>query len=291
MANEEKVMLAKIATPTDVVSDAISRALVDKVVLVPFVFAEDLPVGTPIKQARKDSALGSAVTRAEATAHTLAENVDNFTQSKVQLTTAKSVIASQITVEAIQFGEVSDEQIISKQSNSIARALDAAIKALAAGFTGSVDAGAAMTAEALLEAVMLISAGNAAEDNSPCVAALTPKQVFQIQKQLIQSGATAWSNIQMLSLLQTLEQPNGYAGSLPGGVDVYRVNGLPTNAGKTRAMVFNPALAFFGVYGTVQVWRSGLTAANGLCNEIGSYVFNQVAEWNDAAGKMVESTT
>lgn len=291
MANEEKILLANIATPTDVVSNLISRALTNKIVLLPFVAAEDLPVGTNIKQARKDGALGEGATTAEATAYTLANATADYTQSKVQITTAKTVIASQITVEAIQFGQVSDDIIIAKQSNSLARAMDTAVKALAAGFSASVDAGATMTAEALLEAVMLISAGNATEDNTPLVAALTPKQIFQIQKQLIQSGGSAWSNIAMLSLLQTLEQPNGYAGSLPGGVDVYRVNGLPTSGTDTQGMVFNPALAFFGVYGTVQVWRSGITAANGLCSEIGSYVFNQVAEWNDAAGKIVASDT
>jgi hypothetical protein len=288
MTTPTEIKLANMATPTDVVSTVISRGLVDKVVLVPFVFAEDLPVGTAVKKARKDVELGAPETVTEAGNYTYEAAKSNFTQGSVSLTTGKSVIASRITAEAYQFSELTDQQVIDKQSRSLSRGLDAAIKALAAGFSQEIEIGGPMNAESLLEAVALISAGNAADDNSPLVAALTPTQVFQIQKQLIQSGASAWSNIQMLSLLQTLEQPNGYAGSLPGGVDVFRTNGMPTESTEVTAMVFNPALAFFGVYGPVQVHRTGMSS-QGVYEEILSFIFNQVAEWNDAAGVGVTS--
>lgn len=282
-----EIRVASMATPSDVVSDVISRALVPKVTLMPFVYAEDLPIGTTVKQARKDDALHTGETIGEALNYTHVDTESNIAQSKVQLTVAKSVISSRITEEAYQFTEMSDDMIISKQANSLARTLDNAVKALADGFSQEVDAGETMTAEALLEAAMLISAGSAADDNSGLVAALSPLQIFHIQKQLVQSGASAWNNIAFLSLLQTLEQPTGFAGSLPGGIDVYRVNGLPEN-GETSGMVFNPQLAFFGTYGTVQVRRTG-SSSQGLYSEVCSFVFNQVAEWNDAAGVEVKS--
>lgn len=287
MANEIK--LANISTPTDMISGEISRALTDKIVCLPHVHASELPVGTPIKKARKDDALGVGVVVSEAGDYTYSSNSE-FTQTSVDLTSAKTVIASKISVESKQFAGVTDGDIIMKQANALFRTLDNSVKALASGFSQSVDAGATMLAESLLEAVMLISAGNAADDNSSVVALLTPKQIFQIQKQLIQSGASAWSNLSNLSLLETLEQPNGYAGSLPGGIDVYRVNGLPTGGGDTSAMVINPALAIYGIYGSIEVERDAPNSA-GLCTEITSYLFNQVAEYNDPAGVEVLSDT
>jgi hypothetical protein len=287
MANE--ILVANMATPADVVSDAISRALINKIVCTPFVFAESLPVGTTVKQARKDGALGLGATVAQANNYTFGADSE-FTQTKVQLTVAKSVIASKITVEAAQFTEVDDNMVIQKQANSLGRTMDNAVKTLASGFSQVVEAGASMTAEALLEASMLISAGNASEDGQGLVCFLTPKQIFQIQKQLIQSGASAWSNIAFLSLLQTLENPVGWAGGLPGVGDVYRVNGMPTGDGKTRGMVINPALALFGMYGSVEVERKAPNS-QGLFTEITSYIFNQVAEWNDPAGVQVRSDT
>jgi hypothetical protein len=281
MTTPVEIRIANMATPADVVSGAISRALVNKVVLLPFVFAEDLPVGTPVKQARKDDALGLGAIVSEAANYTHVAGTSNLTQTKVQLTAAKTVISTKITEEAKQFTEINDATVISKQSNSLARTLDNAVKVLSQGLSQNVDAGATMSAEALMEAVMLLSAGNAASDMSPAVAALSPQAILHIQTQLVQSGASAWSNIQMLSLLQDLEKPNGFRGSLPGGVDVYSVNGMP-DSGKS-GMVFNPELCFFGIYGTVQIRRKA-SDSQGLYDELTSFVFNQVAEWNDAAG-------
>jgi hypothetical protein len=290
MTTPVEIRLANISTPTDVISDEMSRYLVNKIVCLPFVVASALPIGTPTKLARKDGALGLGVTVNEAADYTHDNTNSIFTQTDVSLTAIKTVISSKISVEAMQFAGVTDQQIIDKQANSIGRTLDNAVKLLADGFTQFVDAGATMTAEALLEAVMLISAGNASTDNQAAVAFLSPKQILQLQKQLVQSGGSAWSNISMLSLLQTLEQPNGYAGSLPGGVDVYRVNGLPTGGGNTIGCVINPELAFYGMYGDLRVERDNPNS-QGLCTELTTFVFNQVAEWNDAAGVEVQSDT
>lgn len=284
MANEIK--LANVATPTDVISNAISKAFVEKIVCLPHVFGEDLPVGTNLKKARRDAALGLGSTVAEADNYSFS-TPSVFTQDSVSLTAAKSVIASKITVEAMEFAGVNDQQIIDKQANSLARTLDNAVKALASGFSQTVSSASVLTIEDGMEAAYLIRAGNAAPDGKRMVWIVDFKGRHQLDKQKIQSGAAAFSNEGMLSLLYGLPQPNGYVGTVPG-LDVYEVGGLPTGGGKRSSMVLNPELAIFGIYGTIKVLRKQ-PDSQGLYTELTSYVFNQVAEWNDAAGVEVES--
>jgi hypothetical protein len=187
----------------------------------------------------------------------------------------------------MQFAGVNDQQIIDKQANSLARTLDNAVKALASGFSQTVSSASVLTIEDGMEAAYLIRAGNAAPDGKRMVWIVDFKGRHQLDKQKIQSGAAAFSNEGMLSLLMGMPQPNGYVGTVPG-LDVYEVGGLPTGGGKRSSMVINPELAIFGIYGTIQVLRKQ-PDSQGLFTELTSYVFNQVAEWNDAAGVEVES--
>jgi hypothetical protein len=285
MANE--ILTTTVNTATDVLSASISRALVNKVVCLPHVFAEDLPFGTKTKLAQKDAATGLGVVRAEAQAYTF-DVEGEFNQSTVSLTAAKTVIGSKLVDEVEQFTPINSGRIVTEHANSLARTLDNNVKALAPGFSQSVDAGAAGTIEAAMEAAFLISAGNAADDGGSLVGIFDHKYIYQIRKQLVQTGAVAWSNMEMLSLLTTMESPNGYAGSIPG-IDFYQVQGMPTGGGKRSGMVFNPSLAFFGMYSpSPKVWLIQ-KGSEGVYTEVISWVYSQVAEWNDAAGVEVEA--
>lgn len=288
MANE--ILLSSSSTPTDVISSAISRELIEKIVCVPHVFAEDLPVGTNVKKARKDGSLGLGATLGEAGNYSFGSD-SVITQTSVSLTSAKSVIASKLTVEAEQFGQINDAQVIQKQANSLQRTLDKAVKDLASGFSQSVSSTSVMTVEDMMDAAYLIRAGKAGPMGSNrCVAFLDYKARNEITKQLVQSGASAFNNLELLSLLTGLNTSNlnGYVGNVPG-IDVYETGDLPTSGGKRINLVFNPELAFFGIYGVINVLRKQ-PDSQGLFTELTSYIFNQVAEWNDVAGVTVRST-
>lgn len=284
MANEIKI--ANAATPTDVISAAISRPLVDKVVCIQHVFAEGLPVGTPVKKARKDAALGLGATVTEASNYTFGSDSE-FTQSSVSLTAAKTVIASKITEEAKQFTTITDQDIINKQGNSLARTLDNAVKLLATGWAQTITTANPLLIEDVMECAYLIRAGYANEDGRRLVAILDYKGVHQLGLQAVASSASAFVAPEMLAVLMGLRNPNGFVAPIPGA-DVYEVGGLPTGGGYRSGMVINPALAMFGIYGPVQVLRKN-PDSQGLFTELTSYVFNQVAEWNDAAGIQLKS--
>lgn len=289
MANEIK--LANMKTPTDVISAAISRALVSKIVCLPHVYAEDLPVGTVTKLARKDDALGLADVVAEVDNYTYSSASD-FSQTSVSLTVANTVIASKLSVQAETFTEANDQMIIAKQANSLQRTLDANIKTLASGFTAGITATSVLTVEDLMDAAYTIRAAHAGpQGGQRCVAFIDFKGRNEITKQLIQTGASAFTNLEMLSLLTGLnaDKLNGYCGNIPG-IDVYEAADLPTASGATKrvSLVFNPELAFFGMYGGIQVLRKA-PDSQGLYTELTSYVFSQVAEWNDGAGCRVVS--
>jgi hypothetical protein len=285
MANE--ILLANAETPTDVISSKISRALTEKIVVLPHVQGEDLPVGTKTKLARKDGDLGLAITVAEVDNYTYS-SASEYSESSVSLTIGKHVIASKITIEAEDFGGISDQKIIAKQGNSLGRTLDNEVKALADGFSQVVSAvGQTLLIEQLLEAAYLIRAGNAATDGKRLVGFIDFKGRHQLDKQKLSASAPVFAVEGMISLLQSVTQPNGYCGTIPG-VDLFECNGLPTAGGNRKSMVINPDLAFFGMYGTVRVFRKN-PDSQGLFTEITSSVYSQVAELNDAAGVEVQS--
>jgi hypothetical protein len=285
MANE--ILTSTLALAADMVSDALGPAIANKVVCLQHVFAENIPVLTTKKQARKDGAMGLGTVTGEAAAYSFG-SAGEINQLKVELTIAKTVIGSKLTVEAEEFGQMDLATVTNKQANALSRTLDNAVKALATGFSQNVDAGSAMDAESLMDAGYLITAGNHESDGQRKVAILDPKQVNQIKKQLVQTGGSAFSNLELLSVLTTLDTANGYAGTLPG-VDVYQVNGLPTGTGKRSGMVINPDLAFFGMYGSAPVTWIIPNGAGGVYYEVFSYIWNQVAEWYDGAGIEVKS--
>jgi len=276
MSNE--IQLANAATPTDVISTALGKALKNKIVFMPFTYGEDLPANTMVKLLRKDAAYGlGAVVNELGNAFN-----STFSQSTITATVVKTVITSQITVEARDFGGMSDRMILDKQSNSLQRTLDGNIKTLFQGASQEVDAGTQMTIEAILEAAYLVDAGNAGTDGKNLICGISKKHAFQIKKQLMQTNGSAWSNLQLLSILTNMTSPNGFIGSLPG-VDCYHANSLATGGGDTSGAVFNPELAFFSMYSpSINVERDNPNAT-GLFTELTSWLYNIVVEWYDSA--------
>lgn len=281
--------LANIAKRTDDISVAISAALVQRMVVVPLIYSEDLPVGTNVKKFRKNGSL-TAEALAESTAYTYSASSE-LTQTSVTVTAVKQVVVSKLTIEALSFSPITPEQIASEQAAALARLLDDNVLALFSGFTGNTaaDTGAMLSVEGLMEGAYRVSAAGAPRIGQNLVAVVEHKGAFEIKKQLVQSGAAVFSQANQTSLLNGREVATGYQGSVPG-IDVFATDGIPTASSNYENLVFNPDTAFASMYGSVvtapPVWN-----AAGMWWEIGSYVFSDVKEWNDRAGCRVLADT
>lgn len=289
MADDYHVLLANSAHPTDVVSDGITAALVEKVKVVPFVRAEDLPQNTAVKLFRKDGSV-TAESANEAASYTYSASSE-ITQSTVSCTAAKTVVCTKISVEAQQFGTLSADSIPTYHAAAFGRALDDEILALFSGFTGNaVTATSVLTPEDVLEAAYKVNSDYCSRDGANLVGIFEYKGVFELTKALIQSGAANFGAESQLSLLKGASRNNGYRGSLPG-VDIYETDGLPTSGSDDVALVFNPDLAFGGVYSPSVNTIITDVGSSGFHREYASYIFHKVIEWNDNAGCTVKSDT
>ena len=108
------------------------------------------------------------------------------------------------------------------------------------------------------------------------------KAVVELQKYLMDSGATVFAHERMISLLRGIVDANGYVGSLPG-VDLFQTDGHPTSGGDDVQLVFDPDLALAQMadkmVSTRMVWNP-----TGFFEEISAWLFQDVVEWNDEAG-------
>jgi hypothetical protein len=285
MANETE--LSNFAIPTDVVSDAIAQALVQKVVALPRIYSEDLPVGTNLKKFRKDGSL-TAEEIAESASYSFSSSSE-LTQSSVNSTATKFVCVSKLSVEAQQFAGVTPAMLYQKQGEAIARDLDDEILALASGLSTSVTATNVLTVNDIMTAVYNVQNGTQGVSSGVLDGLFDYKGVMEIRKELLSAGAAVFSQPQQTSLLAGTANNSGFVGSLPG-VNIYQTNGLPTTGGDDIAIVFDPALAFASVYGGMQN-RASWKGSEGFFDELSTFLFFDVIEWNDAAGCGVRSDT
>lgn len=278
--------LANIAHQTDVISDAISAALVQAIVALPFVAAEDLPTDTNVKLFRKDGSLVAEI-KAESGSYVFSANSE-FIQTTVTSTALKQVCVSKLTVEAEQFSSITQAKIMEEQGKAIGRLLDDDVLALFAGFSVAQTAASTATVEDLVQAAYLVRSGTAGVGQLPLIGILEYKQIVDMQAQIIATDATPFSLESQITLIQGVAEPSGRRGHL-AGVELYETNGVPTNAGDHQGLVFDPALAMAGMVSPSVNVRTDWRGSDGFWNEISSWVFSDFVEWNDEAGIRFES--
>ena len=98
MANETE--LGNFNHPTDVLSDAISAALVQNIVVMPLIYMENLAGLVNVKEFQKDGSL-VAEELAESAPYTFGAGSE-LTQTSVTSTATKFACVSKVTVEAQQ---------------------------------------------------------------------------------------------------------------------------------------------------------------------------------------------
>lgn len=281
MANE--IEKGNFGKPTDVMSDIVGGALIEKAIVAPLVYSEDVPGVTDKKKFVKQGTVDAA-DLAESASHSYGAG-DEYTETEVTVTAAKTTAVSKVTAEAIRFGGGAIDKVLTAQGAGIARAIDDKIIALFDGFSNQVSSGSGSTlqAEDLLDGVQTVH-GNLAGDEAQLVAVVSYKGANDLKKELIGSSAAVFGQESQTSLLQgPFENMAGFVGSLPG-VDVYATTGLPTATADDVGAVFNPNKAFAMMADpSVNVWEVPV-GSGGVWVELISYLFNGVSEWYDEAG-------
>lgn len=269
------------ARVTDVISDAISAALVERVVVAPLVYTEDLPQGTNVKKFRKDGSL-TAEAVAESGTYSFSGSSE-LTQTSVSATAIKTAVASKLTVEAEQFSDLDISKLAREQGAALARAIDDEILALFDGFSTQVTSTTVLTVDDLMTACYNVFAGNAGGAQT-LVGVLDHKGAHEIRKEIANSSASIWSQESLTTLLRgAQEAANGYVGAIPG-LELYATSGLPTDSSDDVGLVFNPMLAIAGMVSPSVNVRTSWEGSAGGYTEVYSYIFSDFVEWNDAAG-------
>lgn len=276
-----------IVTPTDVVSDAISAALVQRTILFPLVYTEDLPDNTPTKKFRKAGSLTAAEV-AESAAWTFGAGSE-YTETSASATATKFACVSKLTVEADRFTPVSPDKLYQEQGAAIARDVEGEIKTLFSGFSNAVTATSIATVADILQALYLVQSGTSGVSDGMLAGVFDYKAIMEIRKEIVASGASHYVQPNQTTLLAGIAADSGYVGDVPG-VNCYQTNGLPTDTGDDVNLVFDPALAIAGMVGPIQT-RQSWKGSEGFFDELASYLFSDFVEWNDAAACAVKSDT
>ena len=278
MANETEV--SNFALTTDVISDAISPALVQAPVVAPHIYYEALPAGTNVKLWRK----AASVTAAEINESAIVTPQEP-SESTVTATVVKLGGTILLTVEAQRVG-ASQGDMVRLLAEAIGRDWDDEIIALFASISNQVTATTTLTINDVLEAAYNVRANTAGVSSGPLVGVFDYKGIHEIQKELTGSTAAHLSNASEISLLQGVGA-NGYVGE-KSGVYFYQTDGLPTSGSDDNALVYDPAITFGGMISPSVETRinfiGGEGPTRGFADSINAWIFCDVIEWNDGAG-------
>lgn len=286
--------LANIVHQTNVISDGITPALVQRPVVGPLIRYEALPVGTNVRLFRKDGYLVSEqVTESAAVAMDGSEQ--EVTQTSITATCVKLAAACILTVEAQQFSNATLADMSRYIGEAIARDWDDELKGLTTGFSTGVTATSVLTWDNILDGQYNVQSGTANISAGPLIAWLDNKGMKELRKEQWNSSAAVMSLPQTAQLLTGYDLGKvGFQGER-GGVFFYQVTGLPTSSSDDVGLIYDPELAFGGMISNApQVrmrWVGGSGSGVGFADEVAGWIFCDIVEWNDLAGCMLKSDT
>lgn len=273
---------------TDVLAAGISPALVKANCMIGLIYNEDLPQGTLTAKLTKRGSL-TAATLAEATALAADANGE-LTDSSVSCTIAKCAVVTGISVEQSQFGNISADRVASEHGAAIARFVDNDALSLFSGLATAVTSSSVMTMDDIMLGQFNIYNSECPNKEVPLKVVLSHRGHYNIKKEITQSGASIWTNSNVLSILGGAPQANCYAGSVPS-IDFYATSGHATSGGDTVQAIFHPMWCFAGFFAPAPVTWVENEGRGGFFTAYASYYFYDVLEWNDLAGVKLLSDT
>ena len=240
MANESE--LSNFKFPTDVVSDAMTPALVNPVVVAPLLRYEAIPLsaGTKVRNFRKDGSLTSEEIN-ESAVQAVDGAEQEITQSVVAATCVKLAATCFLTVEAQDFGGITLADIARYIGEAIGRDWDDELLGTFSSPSTSVTASSVLTVADVLQAAYNVRANTSGVANGRLIGVFDYKGVYEIQKELTASSAAHLSIPSEVQLLAGVTGVNGYVGS-KAGIDFYQTSGLPTSSSDDVAIICEPSL-------------------------------------------------
>lgn len=267
-----------------------SPALVKGQVGMNLMYTENLPVGTNVKKFVKYGSLTGAIV-AESTAQAADANGE-LTDTSVTATAAKCVVVSGLTVEAEAFSNIDLARLATEQFAGIARYVDNDFLSMASGLATSVTAATVLTVDDIMQGQFNIYNSNCPNQEVPLAVVIGPRAGYNIKKDIIQSGGSAWANPAMLQVFnESPIQPNGRLGSIPGVGDIYQTTGFATGGGDDTQMIIHPMWCIAGMFAPAPVTWVKQKGAEGFYTEVASYYFYDIIEWNDLCGCALKSDT
>lgn len=245
---------------------------------------EDLPSQALTKKLRKDGSMTVAGLLVESTALALAATSE-LTETSVTATAAKAAIVSGVSVESERFGGYDVASITEAQYAAIARYVDNDWLGLFGSLSVTQTCASVATIDDLLQAQLAIYNANCPNQEVTLSGILGPRAVYNLKKEIIQSGAAAWANPNTVSLLRDNKiQANRFIGSVPGVCDVYQTTGFGTSGGDDVQALVHPMWAHAGMFDSApSTWLTN-KGSEGFYREAASYYFYDVLEYNDLAG-------
>lgn len=267
-----------------------SPALVKGQVGMNLMYTEDLPVGTNVKKFVKHGALTGAIV-AESTANAVDANGE-LTDSSITSTAAKCIVVSGLSVEAEKFSNIDLARIAKEQFSAIARYVDTDFLSMASGLATSVTAATVLTVDDVMQGQFNIYNSNCPNQEVPLAVVIGPRAGYNLKKDIVQSGGSAWSNPAMLSVFNnTPVQPNGRLGSIPGVGDIYQTTGFATGGGDDTQMIIHPMWCLAGMFANSPETWIRQKGGEGFFTEVASFYFYDIIEWNDLCGCALKSDT
>lgn len=274
---------------TDVLAAGIAPALVKANCMMGLMYTEGLPAGTMTTKLRKMGYL-TAATLAESTA--LAPNADGeLTDTSVSATIAKCAVVTGQSVEQTQFGNITADRIATEHGAAIARFVDNDALSLFSGLSTSVTSTSVLTLDDVMLGQFNIFNSECPNKEVPLKAVLSHRGHYNIKKEIVQSGASVWTNESYLDVLGGTPQANCYVGSLLGSIDFYATSGHATSGGDTVQAIFHPMWCFAGFFAPAPVTWVKEKGAEGFYTEFATYYFYDVLEFNDLCGVKLLSDT
>lgn len=284
--------LANSALPGRMLASIVSPAFSKTNVMMNHVMLEDLPPpgqGNVVGFVKK-GALSNAALLVESTDTTYGSGGE-LTDTVVEATAVKAVSTSGQSVESKRFGRQPLSRIIEEQAADLARMVDTDILTDFSALSQSQTSTTILTLDDLMEAKFQILANDVPNPEVELQYIARAREVVNIQKEIKDAGASAWSNPDMISILSGSPAPNGYQGSIPGICGVWMTSGFGTSASDTITALLHPRWTYGIAIDPMPQVLVGEKITEGFYTEVGSYIFYDVVEVNDLAGVKVLSDT
>jgi hypothetical protein len=291
MAVANLIELANTATVNKVLSKIASPALQKTPVMLNLIYAEDMPdkQATATRGFKKKGNLTGAAL-AESTALAIGANGER-TDTVVDITAAKAVVVSGVTVENQKFGQVNLSEYAEDAGTAIGNFVDDQIIAGFSSFTNLVTATAGLTLNDLDEGQYNIISAGTPDPSMPLTFVGHTRAMRNLKQELREAGGSAIQSERFLSIFNGSPQANGFYGSLPGYQLYHTASGFGTTGGNNIQALFHSKWAFAGIFDkAINTWYAN-KGAEGFYTEIASYFFWGAGIWNNLAGCEIQSDT